>query len=300
MKNDIDQFYMHLAIEKKRSKHTIEAYLRDIRLFCSTMQIMNVQDITYETLSRFIQKEIKLGKSSKTVNRKVSSIKTFSKYLLWKGYEIDDRIFDVLTPKTKKSLPKYLTSEEIERLFQVAFGDTPIALRNTAMLELLYGSGLRISELLDLEVSFFNIHLARIRVHGKGNKDRSIPLNKHSIQALEVYLKHGRNYLDKNHETAMFLNKNGGPLTRQGFYKVLQTLGKEAGITREISPHILRHSFATHMLQNGADLRIVQELLGHENVSTTEIYTHVHNKTLEGLYTTIDFRSAIETLSDDE
>ena len=198
-------------------------------------------------------------------------------------YKVEESI-NIKMPKMEKRLPKFLTEEEINKLLDIKL-TKPIDYRNKAMLELLYATGVRISELLNLTMSNYNKEDALIKVMGKGKKERVIPLSDITIKYLDLYINEYRNYILKDKlSDYLFVNYNGNKMSRQGFFKILNELCDKSGIKKEISPHIIRHSFATHLLNNGADLRIIQELLGHENISTTEIYSHVSNEKIKDDY----------------
>ena len=191
---------------------------------------------------------------------------------------------NIKSPKIEKSLPKYLTFDEVDKLLDIELYK-PIDYRNKAMLELLYATGMRISELLNLTLSNVNIDDASVKVMGKGSKERLIPMGDITIKYLNMYINEYRNLiLDGKTSEYLFINYNGNRMSRQGFFKILKELADRANIEKDISPHILRHSFATHLLNNGADLRVIQELLGHENISTTEIYSHVSNEKVKEDY----------------
>jgi integrase/recombinase XerD len=208
---------------------------------------------------------------------------------------VDENIaLGISLPKKSKKLPIILSVEEIDALITATLGNEPLELRNRAIIELLYGSGLRITEVLELKLSDLHVNIGFINVIGKGNKERIVPLGEESQHALKRYLESARPVLKKIPGDLLFVNKNGGKLSRVGFYKTLKNITIKAGITKDISPHSLRHSFASHLLEGGVDLRVVQELLGHEDISTTQIYTHINKKQLKSVYEKFHPRSQKE------
>ncbi len=217
------------------------------------------------------------------MQRKISSIRSFHKYISAE-LNINNEANGLKRPKKEEKLPITLTIEEIDKMFDLIVGDTPMDLRNRAMLELLYGSGLRISELLDLKMNNFSTKKKEIYVIGKGDKERVIPLSENSIEAIRIWLDKGKTHLPLKPGGYLFVNKNGDRLSRQYVWKWIKELAFNAGIDKEISPHTLRHSFATHLLNNGCNLRYVQFLLGHSDISTTQIYTHISNEALRDTY----------------
>lgn len=196
-----------------------------------------------------------------------------------------DASLHIDTPKPDRLLPAVISFEEVEKLLEIKERN-PLAIRNKAMLELLYATGLRVTELVSLELSDLHLKMGFVRCIGKGNKERIIPLGDIAKEAIEDYLAHSRNHLVKKNqqEQALFVNHHGRPLSRQGFWKIIKAVALNAGLTKEITPHTLRHSFATHLLENGADLRAVQEMLGHADISTTQIYTHITKTRLKDMY----------------
>ena len=204
--------------------------------------------------------------------------------MLKEGIVKEDVSYDIKTPKLEKNLPSVLTVNEIVDLMNLVSGDEPLSLRNLALLELIYGSGLRVSELLNLNLQDIHFNAKYVKIVGKGKKERIVPINDMSIKAIKNYLANGRVHLVKEENNILFLNQYGNKLSRQGFFKILKKLANDAGINKEISPHTLRHSFATHLLESGIDLRSLQELLGHEDISTTQIYTHISKSHLKETY----------------
>lgn len=223
----------------------------------------------------------------KSVARKVSSLRSLYRFLMREGYRKDNPFALASLPKKELSIPKFLYAEELEELFEVSDTKTPLGQRNQALLELMYATGIRVSECVNLQLTDIDFAVGTILVMGKGKKQRYIPFGSYAQDALITYIENGRKQLAKKTEEQshmVFLNAKGTPLTSRGVRYVLNELIKKASLTMRISPHMLRHTFATHMLDEGADLRTVQELLGHENLSTTQIYTHVSKERLRSVY----------------
>ncbi len=279
----IDDFNNYLKIDKNYSNNTVESYIRDVRCFLKYTN-KEIIDINKKDIEEYIT--IKLTEyNESSLNRIISSIKGFFKYLsIYKGYiNVSE---DIECLKRKKTLPKYLTIEEVDNLLDIEL-DTPFDYRNKAMLELLYSTGLRASELINLDLQNIDIVNMVVNVYGKGSKERIVPLSKIAINYLELYINNYRPLLfvkGNNSKDILFLNNHGKRMTRQGLYKNIEKIAKEKNINKEITPHVLRHSFATHMIECGADIRSVQELLGHENVITTEVYTHLANNFIKNSY----------------
>lgn len=283
----IEDFIVYLRIDKKYSENTIEAYHHDLMRYYKY-----VNEVEHKDFSAIKKKEIKnylnylndSGLDQRTVSRNISSIRSFYKFLLIEKY-IKTNPSDLLElPKRKKTLPKVLSMEEIDRLLDIPLTD-PYSYRNKAMLELMYATGLRVSELMNLKIHDVDLSMAYVRTVGKGGKERVIPIGDIALEALKTYMEEYRSLLLKGKVTdALFLNNHGVGMTRQGFFKILKKLAKEKNIKTPFSPHTLRHSFATHLLNNGADLRSIQELLGHSDISTTQIYTHISNQRLKENY----------------
>ena len=282
-KEFIDDFMNYLRIDKNYSENTLESYLRDIRFFLEYVN-KNIEDIDKSDIENYILHALPNYNES-SVNRIIASIKSFFKYLsIYKGFiNIAE---DVTSLKKKKTLPKYLTIEEVDKLLDIKI-ENAFDFRNKTMLEVLYASGLRASELINLDVMNIDLENMVVNVYGKGSKERIVPLSKLAVNYLNLYLEKYRPMLFvKNQKTtdALFLNNHGNRMTRQGLYDIIGKIAKKQGIDKEITPHVLRHSFATHLIECGADIRSVQELLGHENVVTTEIYTHLANNVIKDNY----------------
>lgn len=284
-----EDFFHYLQIERGLSDNTLQSYKRDLKQYVKYIDKV-IQKSSWDAVNRsdiigFLYMLKDGGKSSATIARTISSIRLFHQFLIREQLVNQDASIHIETPKKERKLPDVLSSKDVETLL-VIDGNTPLKLRNKAMLELLYATGLRVTELLTLKVSDLHLTMGFVRCLGKGSKERIVPLGNVAKDAVEVYLNDARGRLIKhnNIESVLFVNQHGRPLTRQGFWKVLKSIAKKAGIKQTITPHTLRHSFATHLLENGADLRAVQEMLGHADISTTQIYTHVTKARLKDVY----------------
>ncbi len=288
MKYLINEYQYYLKREKGLSHNTISAYLRDLEQYRSylekTFNLTKIDKIERSHIEAFMKSLSKKSLSTKSLSRKLTAIKGFHQFLLIENETKDNVAFDIESPKVEKTLPQVLSVPEVVKIIEGVKGTDPLSIRNQALLELIYGSGLRVTELLDLKISDIHLTEGYVRVLGKGNKEREVPLGDLSIQALRLYLTKSRNQLTMNNIDYLFLNQDGKRLSRQGFFKILKKLAKLAGIEQDISPHTLRHSFATHLLEAGVDLRTLQELLGHEDIQTTQIYTHISQKHLKDVY----------------
>lgn len=290
MKYLVTDFIHYLRVEKGLAANTITSYNRDLSTYIqflqSTEKIESLEQVSRPLILKFLAVLKDSGKSSKTIARHISSIRSFHQFLLREKRIESDPTVHIDLPKHEKSLPKVLNLNEVEALLEVPKKSGPYSLRDKAMLEVLYATGLRVSELVGLNVGDVHTMLGFVRCIGKGNKERIVPLGSKAKEALETYMSKGRIRLvnNKNKTEALFLNHHGNRLTRQGFWKILKQLTEAAGIKKPLTPHTLRHSFATHLLENGADLRAVQEMLGHADISTTQIYTHVSKARLKDVY----------------
>lgn len=285
----IAAFLNHIKYEKGLSDHTIDAYRRDLKKFAQYLNqnfhLSNWEDVNKRHIIGFLAGEMDRQAANASVARTFSSIKGLFKYLVTEGLLRLNPTTDMETPKIKRKLPQVLTVNEVDRLMEEPNVMVPIGLRDRAMLELMYGTGIRVSELLSIQLEDLNVMAGFLRCVGKGRKERIIPVNQTSILWVQRYLAKGRPFLLKGRtDRTMFLNAHGRKMTRQGFFKNLAQHGTRAGINKELTPHMLRHSFATHLLENGADLRAVQEMLGHSDISTTQIYTHLTKSRLREVY----------------
>jgi integrase/recombinase XerD len=288
METQINNYMNYLAVEKGLSKNTLESYRRDLLKFIAFMnqaQIRKPEEVNREALNFFIADLKKKGRATSTISRCIASTRSFFNYLLQEGLIAKNPTMELESPKLEKKLPRVLTTGEVERLLaQPLIGDHH-GLRDKAMLELLYASGIRVSELVSLNISDFDPRVGFLRCSGKGMKERIVPIGSLAINSVNDYLAGSRNRLLKsNGETALFVNQHGNRMTRQGFWKILKKYARKTNINGEITPHTLRHSFATHLLENGADLRSVQEMLGHSDISTTQIYTQITRRKIREIY----------------
>ncbi len=283
-KQKIEDFKNYLLLEKKYSQNTINSYNNDLIKFEKHFNNKKtLKSLTNKDIRDYIQ-ELNKTESPRSVARNISTLKSFYKFLLIEKYVTKNPLDNITQPKLKKSLPKVLTETEVDNLLNIKLTDN-YSYRNKAMLELMYSSGLRVTELINLEMTDIDLDMALVRIFGKGSKERVIPLGQYAVNALNEYITCHRPGMLKNKTTNyLFLSSRGDKMTRQALFKILQKLAKQQGIKTEFSPHTLRHSFATHLLKHGADLRSIQELLGHSNVSSTQIYTHITNEKLKENY----------------
>lgn len=288
MNDQLQDFLHYLIVEKRLAKNTIDAYNQDLKAYLEFLNARNIESmkhVTREHIHQYLAQMQRENKALSSIARSISSIKAFHQFLYRDEVVPEDVTVHVHTPKIKKQLPKVLSQAEVEKLLAQPDESTPFGIRNKAMLELLYATGIRVSELIQLDLNDVHLQNGLLKTTGKGNKERLIPVGMMAQKALAKYLTYGRPHIVKNRqEQALFLNRLGKRLTRQGFWKIIKQLAQEASIEKTLTPHTLRHSFATHLLENGADLRSVQEMLGHADISTTQIYTHVTNQHLKKVY----------------
>lgn len=288
MTTEVLDFIHYCQVEKGLSKNTIQSYQRDLEHYRKFMQLRGKHswpDTERADIVDFLYAQKEAGRSTATLARFLSSVRAFHQFLLREQIVKKDPAELIEIPKGEKKLPTVLSTQEVERLLTAAEGTTAFAKRNQAMLECMYATGLRVTELCELKISDVHLQMGFIRCIGKGNKERIVPLGKVASEAIDTYIHHGRSTLMKNkRHDLLFVNHHGNPLSRQGFWKILKATAGKAGIEKALTPHTLRHSFATHLLENGADLRAVQEMLGHADISTTQIYTHVSNHKLKDVY----------------
>lgn len=285
----IKAFMDYLNFEKGLSLNTQAAYRRDLEKFVQFLAFKELPDdpavITKGQVLSFLSWQLDHDAAYSTLARSLSSLKTFYKFLILENYVTVNPTQDLETPKVKRKLPVILTIEEVDRLMEQPNVMLPLGLRDRAMLELMYGTGIRVSEMLSLQIEDVNPTAGFLRCFGKGRKERIIPVNQTSLDWIQRYIARARNGLLRNQGgRTLFLNAHGRPMTRQGFFKILGNYGEKAEMQHEVTPHTLRHSFATHLLENGADLRAVQEMLGHADISTTQIYTHLTKSRLREVY----------------
>ena len=280
----LDLFVEHLLVERGLSPRTVEAYAADLSLFFSSLGKLPPLEVKVAQIINFAKSERGRGVGPRSMARRQSALRTFYKMCAREGMLREDPLERMDSPKLWRSLPKSLGVEEMKALLDVPEPETPNGLRDRAILEVLYGSGLRVSEVCDLTLPSVDFNVGFMRVMGKGSKERVVPLGARARQALEAYLEYGRPALVAGKRTeALFLNRFGRRLSRQSVWKTVKEGCRRAGLPEDASPHTLRHSFATHLLEGGADLRALQMMLGHADLSTTQIYTHVSRSRLRDL-----------------
>jgi integrase/recombinase XerD len=280
--SDVDSFLLVSAA--RLAPRTIEAYRRDLTDL-TTFLGGSPAAATTAQLEMYVAQMRADGLAGTTIARRIAAVRSFFRHLQLIGARGDNPAAALELPRRRRALPKTLSPGEVERLIEAATGVTPRQLRDQALVELLYGAGLRVSEAVGLERGAVDLDDRYVRVIGKGSKERIVPLGRPAVDALLRYLSRGRPYLDKRHRPELFLNAQGGALTRAGAFLILRKLAEKAGLEPErVHPHLLRHSFATHLLEGGADLRSVQEMLGHADLATTELYTHVSDRRRRELY----------------
>jgi integrase/recombinase XerC len=283
-------FIEYLQIEKNYSQYTIVCYQRDIEQFFEFMNeqgIHHLHEVTYNDVRLYLTKLYEQKQSSRSISRKISSLRSFYKFLLREKKVKENPFALAALPKKEQKIPNFLYEQELESLFYVNDVNTAIGQRNQALLELLYATGVRVSECCHIQLSDIDFSVSTILIHGKGNKQRYVPFGRFAKEALERYIHHGRRELLQKAKTVhayLFVNARGNPLTPRGVRYILDEIVKKAALTQNISPHVLRHTFATHLLNEGADMRTVQELLGHAHLSSTQVYTHVTKDRLRHIY----------------
>ena len=275
LRNQITAYLNFCRLEKGLARNSLDAYSSDLACFVEFAGNSGGLPGTPE-IRNHIDKLYQAGLSGRSVGRHLTTLRNFYGFLLREGAIAVDPTEHLRTPRQWQTIPKYLNLQEIEKIIQTPDGTRPTGLRDRAMMELLYASGLRVSELCKVGISDLNADLGVLRTMGKGNKQRLVPVGKAAVRAIEAYQESGRPALAKGRASKyLFITARGGCMTRQSFWKLLAGYGRKAGIYHGLTPHVLRHSFATHLLEGGADLRSVQIMLGHSDISTTQIYTHV-------------------------
>lgn len=288
METIIEEYLKFIQIEKGLSENTIGAYLRDLKkyqLYMQEQKIAHIDFIDRQTIQECLGSLIDQGASAKSIARFISTIRSFHQFALREKYAAKDPTVLIETPKYEKKLPDVLDVEEVIQLLETPDLTKNNGYRDRTILELLYATGMRVTELIQIEIDDVNLIMGFVKVFGKGNKERIIPLGDTVIEYLDTYINTVRPQLLKKTVTnVLFLNLHGRPLTRQGIWKLIKQYGLRANINKSLTPHTLRHSFATHLLENGADLRAVQEMLGHSDISTTQLYTHVSKTQIRQMY----------------
>ncbi|MFR5420392.1 MAG: site-specific tyrosine recombinase XerD [Enterococcus sp.] len=289
MKEQIIDYLHYLTIERGLSQNTRKSYERDLEQYLTFLTEQHIKDwqaVDRVLILSFLQQLQQSGKSSATIIRMVSSLRRFHQFLRQERFTDHDPMQHIDSPKKQQKLPDTLSLSEVERLIETPDTKEVLGIRDRAILEVMYATGLRVSELIGLQLKDLHLSMGLLQTTGKGDKERIVPLGDLAIQWIETYLEEARPLLTRKHpeESHLFVNNHGKQLSRQGIWKNLKALVRKAGITKNVTPHTLRHSFATHLLENGADLRTVQELLGHADISTTQIYTHITKKRMTEVY----------------
>lgn len=288
MEQLLKDYIYHLSVEKGLADNTLDSYQRDLKKYVSFLQKNNVEcfkETSRKLINNYLTLQHENGLAPSSISRSLASLRSFYQFLLREQVVQENPAIELETPRMEKKLPQVLSFSDIELLLEQPQINCDIGVRDKAMLELIYATGIRVSELVSLNLNHANIKMGFLRCDGKGGKERMIPLGSVAIHCLQDYLTRSRRKLVKNQdEKALFLNQHGKRLTRQGFWKILKKYVLRAGINADITPHTLRHSFATHLLENGADLRSVQEMLGHADISTTQIYTQLTRKKIKEVY----------------
>ena len=287
MREYILDFVEELEFERKYSKLTVNGYLKDLDFFLEFLNennIKNYNSIAYNDIRTYINYLYEMDYNSKTISRYISALRSFFKYLKVHKIIENNPMLLIENPKLDKKLPKYLNFEETERLLNIFPKNDPVGIRNTLILELLYSTGIRVSELINIKVKDISLSDKYIKITGKGNKERIVYFGDICYELIKLYLKTSYNYFNVNNLEYLIISKTGKKMNDRKVREIIDIASSKANIKMKISPHTLRHTFATHMLNHGADLRSVQELLGHENLSTTQIYTHLTNEKIRNIY----------------
>jgi len=288
MEQLLDQFLHYLVVEKGLSKNTIEAYSHGLGRFLNHLRekgVQEIRDVGKFHVRGFLLMLRKGNLSTKTIVRNLVAVRTFFRFLIQEGILESNPIEELESPKVAKTLPEILTLREIEQLLEQPNLQTSLGIRDRAMLEILYATGMRVSELTHLPIHQVNLEGGYVLLYGKGSKERIVPLGSEAMKWITLYLKTARGKLAKGKESPMlFINRSGKGMSRQRFWKSLKDYARRAGLRKRITPHLLRHSFASHLLERGADLRSVQMMLGHVDISTTQIYTHVTGERLKKVH----------------
>ena len=288
MNHYLDHYLNYLAVERGLANNTLDAYGRDLARYLDyldSQKVVALENISAAVVLRFLSHLKDAGLSPRSRARTLAALRTFHKFLVREKITKDNPTDQVVSPKSLTALPHTLAPLDVESLLSSPKGDSALAWRDRAMLEIIYATGLRVSELVSLKLSDLQMDVGYLTAFGKRSKQRIVPLGETAIAALQEYLQNGRPGLEKQKGSHfLFLNRSGEGLTRQGFWKIIKRRALEAGISQSITPHTMRHSFATHLLENGADLRSVQAMLGHADISTTQIYTHVTRERLRKMH----------------
>jgi len=288
MEQLLDQFLHYLIVEKGLSKNTIDAYSHGLTRFLNHLRgkgVQEIRDVDKFYVRGFLLALKKKNLDPKSIVRNLVAIRTFFRFLIEEGILEKNPVEDLESPKVAKTLPEILTLKEIEQILEQPNLQTPLGMRDRAMLEMLYATGMRVSELTHLPTHQVNLEGGYVLIYGKGSKERIVPLGSEAMKWVNLYLPTARGILAKGRESPfLFINRSGKGMSRQGFWKNLKVYARKAGLRKRITPHLLRHSFASHLLERGADLRSVQMMLGHVDISTTQIYTHVTGERLKKIH----------------
>ena len=283
----INEYRQYLIVEKGLSKNTVIAYISDLKKFSiylnDSFQINKIEELSKEHIRLYLKELVKTNTSA-SITRKLVSLRMFFNFLIKEKIIDVNIISDFDLPKINKKLPVILSTTEMQEILETIKINDHISCRNRCMLELMYATGLRVSELINLNVSSINLYMGYIKVVGKGDKERIVPIGEIAKTILDIYLNQYRDKFIKKESSLLFFNNHGNKLSREEFYIILKQVINKTSINKKISPHTIRHSFATHLLENGADLRSIQELLGHSDISTTTIYTHISNQKIKNEY----------------
>lgn len=291
-KEALEEYLIFLKIERGLSKNTIESYQRDLTQYIAYLnqeKVTSWDQVDRYIILNFLEHQKNGLKSDNSLIRMISSLRRFHQFLKQENITSEDPMLYIHTPKKAQTLPKVVSTKQIDILLSIPDVSNKIGIRDRAILEVMYATGIRISELVNLKLEELHLSMNLIQTIGKGDKERILPIGEQGVKWVEYYLEYSRPKLEmKSAQTSpyVFLNPRGTQLSRQGVWKKIKKLVKLAGITQNVTPHTLRHSFATHLLENGADLRVVQELLGHSDISTTQIYTHITKHRLKEVYDT--------------
>lgn len=282
----IDKYLEYLKVAKKYSSKTIDSYYNDLLEYNEFLgnNFTNILDIDYDVVKEYMKFLYSLNINKNSISRKLSSIRGLYNYLVREDIISDNYFNRINNPKKDKYLPKFLKDEELNKIFSVCNYDNPINQRNSVIIELLYATGIRVSELINIKISDIDINERTIKVLGKGSKERMVIFNNHTKKAINTYLDDGYHILNKNNTGYLILNKDGNRLSERYVRNIINKLVTKAGLDVKISPHTFRHTFATDMLEEGSDLMTVKELLGHESLNTTSIYTHITNEQIRKIY----------------
>ncbi len=288
MKTLLEQFSHYLTVEKGLARNTVDSYRRDLNIFFAFLEsrgITSPSKVNRDLITSYLLGLKEAGRASSTISRNVASIRSFFTFLVQEDLLEENPSQLVKAPPIEKKLPRVLTTKEVDRLLQQPRSDGQAGQRDKAMLELLYASGIRVTELVSLNLTDFSPEAGFLRCRGKGMKERIVPIGSVAVKCVREYIGSSRQkMLKRREEKALFLNHHGRRLTRQGFWKILKKYVRQSQLNGEVTPHTLRHSFATHLIENGADLRSVQEMLGHSDISTTQIYTQITRRKIREVY----------------